>query len=149
MKRKYYIFPVLFFFLLIGLGWNYTPVQKTELTPIEKTLKQEYDSIPVLPEACLIKSEVSSKNYNLAWAEGTFSTKLSFEEVRKFYDKELTNKGWRFYKEKKVMTNYNGHNYESKQVYYLKGDYSVSLENPGWFDNEETFGFSVNWGFLK
>ena len=145
MKYKYFIFPVILYFLLIGFGLNNTAVQEPEATPIEKALKQEYDLIPVIPDASLIESEASHKS-DIAWVEGTFSTKLEFEDVRKYYDKELTNKGWRFYKETKTTVPYKGHKYEAKVFYYLKGNYVVWLENPGMFDKEETFALSVTWG---
>ena len=130
---------------MIGLSFNHMVVQEPAVTQIEKNLKQEYDLIPVLPDASLIKSTVSHKTDH-AMVGGVFSTKLKFEDIRKYYDKELFNKGWRFCKETKKIFKYNGDNYESRSLYYLKGDYMVWIETPGINDKEDTFSFDVTWG---
>lgn len=75
-------------------------VQEPAATQIERNLKQEYDLIPVFPEASLIRSTSSHKSTQ-AMVGGIFSTKLEFEDIRKYYDKELINKGWKFDKETK------------------------------------------------
>lgn len=115
-------------------------------TQIEKNLKQEYELITILPEPSLIESIAYHKS-NLAAVGGRFSTKLEFEDIRKYYDKELISKGWKFLKETKATSNLNGKNYKIRTIYYLKGGYMVWIENPGMFDKMETFTFIVTWGF--
>jgi len=73
---------------MIGLSFNHMVVQEPAVTQIEKNLKQEYDSIPVLPDASLIESTASHKSDH-ASVGGYFSTKMEFEEVREYYDKQL------------------------------------------------------------
>lgn len=114
-------------------------------TQIEEELKQEYELITLLPEPSLIESVAYHKS-NLAGVGGRFSTKLEFEDIRKYYDGELINKGWKYLKETKGTYKDNGKNYNIRNLYYLKGNYMVWIENPGMFDNMETFTLIVTWG---
>lgn len=130
---------------MIGLTWHNYAAQKPAAIQIGNELMQEYDSIPVLPDASLIKSH-DNRQPDHAMVGGIFSTKLEFEDIRKYYDKELTNKGWKFHKETKEVFNYKGNNYESRTLDYQKGDFMATILNPGKNDQKETFAFYVTWG---
>lgn len=130
---------------MIGLSFQHMVVQEPAVSQIEKNLKQEYDLITVMPDASLIDSTATHKT-DLAIVGGYFNTKITFEEVREYYDKQLINKGWNFLKENKKIIPYNGHKYEARVLYYRKGDYMARIENPGVNDKEDTFAFFVTWG---
>lgn len=129
----------------MGYAFHYIASQEPAVTEIQKNLKQEFDLITVPPETSLIDSEADHKSDH-AMVGSTYRTKLEFEEIRKYYDKELVGEGWRFLKGTEKTVKYNGNNYELRSLYYVKGDYMVWIENPGMYDKTDTFAVDFTWG---
>jgi len=123
-------------------------VQEPQIAQIESNLKQEYDLIPVLSGSKLIR--LTTPNYSdHVMVGGSYSTNLGFEDIRKYYDNELTKNGWKFYKETKNQYKHNGNNYEGLELFYKKGDYFASIVYPGVYDEKGTFALYLSWNLLR
>ncbi len=82
---------------------------------IQNSLISEFNVIKPLPNSISSDYHASHKTTN-AGVSATYTTNQSYEEIRKYYDSELTNHGWRFNKEKPVFDW--GRDYGGKAIDY-------------------------------
>jgi hypothetical protein len=120
-------------------------VQEAQLAlEMRQRLDRELASIPVPPQATQTGHVASFK-----WTQGTtanyYATRLSYDEIRAYYDLELANRGWKFYGESKLETW--GKNLGESERIYCREPLAVSIYFTG--KNETAFGFrysvGVNW----
>jgi hypothetical protein len=105
---------------------------------------QEFKSIQPLPQAIACDYHASHKTQQ-SLVGSSYSTKLSFPEIRAYYNAELSRRGWLFQRERTLHDW--GRDFGGKSVYYCKGSYTASLEYAG--ENAGSgwnYALEVSWG---
>ena len=110
---------------------------------IRGELEREFALIKPPPDARYAQYLASNKTHQ-ALVDASYTTRLSYPELRVYYDAELAKHGWRFYNEEGVREL--SIDYGGKDASYCKGDYAVSLFYPGGNRYPYTYALSVSWG---
>jgi hypothetical protein len=104
----------------------------------------EFLAIKPLPGATPIGYNASNKP-GQALVTDSYRTSLLYPDVRKYYDAELSKRGWSFYLEE-PMTDW-GKDLGGKSARYCKGRYRADLQ---WAGERADYGwdyaFSMSWG---
>lgn len=134
-----------FLLLVVSIGCD---IPKSSSGPdnskVEEALKNEFNLIPVMPNAIEKKRDFMKKS-TLMGIGATYLTSHNFEEIHNYYDAQLREHGWLFYREEKV-TDW-GKDYGGKSIRYKKGDFVATVQyagekaNYGW-----TYAFDMDWG---
>lgn len=74
-----------------------------------------------------------------------YSTILTLNEIREYYDKELARHGWRFIEENKSLSWRN--DYGNKVVVYRKGEYQLDISYAP--NSKYNYAVSLSWGLYK
>ena len=122
----------------------YFSTNSPQLIAIENDLKQESDSIRLMPEA-FVSSHWSIRKPGFVQVYSSFETTARHSLVRAFYDVELPTRGWRLCAEEKIR-NYGIVERGETRTIYCKGDYRISL---AFHDENRTngngFSLRVEW----
>jgi hypothetical protein len=111
---------------------------------VQRELEQEFQSIKPLPDAIPLRFHASHKTHQ-SLVVSTYSTRLSYPEIRKYYDSELSAHGWKFQVEHNLKDW--GRDFGGRTAEYTKGSYTASLPyagekaNYGW-----VYGLDLSWG---
>ncbi|MDQ5837337.1 MAG: hypothetical protein M3379_11200 [Acidobacteriota bacterium] len=134
-----------FAFLLVCSFTACAPlVSSQKAEQVEKELEQEFNSIKPLPGAYLRSHNASYKSRQ-ALVGSTYSTEKPYSEIRKYYDEELANHGWKFHEEYELKDW--GRDFGGRTIEYCKGGYKASLQyagtqaHYGW-----VFALDLSWG---
>ena len=75
-----------------------------------------------------------------------YRTDLSFDQLKQFYDAELSRRGWEFKKETEIL--WDRQNLGGKHLFYCKGELTADLEYAGKKESEFgwTYSLSLTWG---
>ena len=95
---------------------------------VQQELEQEFNSIKPMPSTVACDYYASHKTQQ-SLVGGKYSTKLSYREIRTYYDAELSSHGWRFQKEEGLRDW--GRDFGGRSAHYCKGSYTASLEYAG------------------
>jgi hypothetical protein len=80
-----------------------------------------------------------------ALVSNTYCSSLKYVEIRNYYDKELANHGWTFYRE--VPLKDWGRDFGGKEAEYCKGPYRATIEYAGdGVADSWNYAFSLSWG---
>jgi len=125
--------------------WNYQfRVNGPKAVTAQAELENEFRSITPLPGATAIYYHASNKP-GIALVSDTYRTNLSYGEVRKHYNAELSKQGWAFYMEE-PLTEW-GKDLGGKEAHYCKGRYRAELQWAGERANDGfDYAFSMSWG---
>jgi hypothetical protein len=110
-------------------------------------LEREFKSIRPMPGA-EGSDYLSTNKMSHALVTEKYKTKATLEEIRTYYQAELSAHGWQFVKEKKMYDWWL--DFGGKLIYFRKGDYAATLEyegeepNPGF-----TYALSLSWGMKE
>lgn len=103
-------------------------------------LRQEFNSF-IPPGAISVQdNDVEQSRYGLVGE--SYTTSLTFEDVRKHYEKQLVEKGYTF-KEALPVKDW-GKDYGEEVVHYCKGDRMASIYKPGHSPNRLKYQFSFS-----
>jgi len=111
---------------------------------VANDLKQELAAIMPLPKAVpLDHHEVIKPREVLVGSE--YATSQSYSEIRRYYDQELAQHGWAFYREEEVRDW--GRNLGGRIAHYRKRGYTASLQYAGERANDSwNFALDLSWG---
>ncbi len=76
-------------------------VNEPKAALVQQELEKEFKAIKPLPRAVACDYHASHKTQH-SLVGSSYSTNLSFPEIRSYYDAELSKQGWRFHKEEKI-----------------------------------------------
>jgi len=128
---------------LAFLAWN-NYVRAPKAKAVEPLLVAGFRLVKRLPQSIPIGYQIFSRGGS-ASADETYKTKLTYQEIRSHYDRELTRNGWVFQKEKKLLDW--GKDYGGMTLTYCKGPYQARLDYSGHHSNYEPyFDLSMSWG---
>ncbi len=118
----------------------------SQAEPVQRNLEKEFKLIPQPPQA-IMNSYTAYHKGNNAVVEGYYSTTLSYQQVRSFYEDVLQEKGWHFQRELEVKEFGGGP--EGKQFIFCKGNNRAAIYYDGVSThNYRTYAFSLSWGLL-
>lgn len=95
---------------------------------VEGQLERELSLIKPYPRASLTRSEQSHKGRQ-ALVTRRYNTTAGYQDLRKYYEAELENHGWRFVSEKSVYHWWR--DFGGKTAHYCKGGLSADIEYMG------------------
>lgn len=107
-------------------------------------LEIEFQTITPLPNVKTVRYNASYKT-SQAFVEATYSTNVNSDDIFSYYDEQLIQHGWQYYKTSR-LTDW-GTDLGGKSAEYCKGDYVASIQyagnkaNYGW-----TYAFNLSWG---
>jgi hypothetical protein len=130
---------------VFGYGAYYYYTRTLSLySRVRSDLEHEMQAIAPLPDATLITTTNHFPLSSEANIGRLYFTRLTYEQIRTHYDKELTARNWKFRGEES-MTEW-GKDLGGKYVFYCKGDYKASIQFAG--EHSEvtwTFAFNLTW----
>jgi len=114
---------------------------------IQKDMEGEFKMIEPLPGATQLRYGSMHKTHQ-GDVGGDYKTDKSYEEIRKYYDRELNNHSWRFVKEEPVKIW--RRDYGGKEAFYCKGIYTATLQYSGQEEKDVgwTYSFGLSWGLF-
>lgn len=143
--KIYALFPfiLVMIFIISDITMKDRPKLQLTIDEAESLLDSEYVLISSPPQA-VQNSHKKTKRTTVLITSG-YVTKLGYEEIRKYYDDELKEHGWQFYKEEKVT---NWGEYAGMALYYKNGELIATIE---YHDNPKynygcTYSFDMSWG---
>jgi hypothetical protein len=109
--------------------------------------EQEFSAITPPPEAQKIRPTFSSIRTNMI--NDMYAAKLTYEELRAYYDKELAKHGWEFEREQATAFGdiWNAER-SGKEAFYNKGIYTATIKYAGPREAQwggYTYEFTVEW----
>ena len=110
-------------------------------------LQAEAEAIPFPPEDVLVNQLAPHKSHH-ALVDRTYTSRLTYSQLRAHYDAELSRRGWQFTREKPVRDW--GRDLGGKDACYRKGEDVASLffagerASYGW-----TYSISFSWGLSQ
>ncbi|TEB06810.1 hypothetical protein Psch_00342 [Pelotomaculum schinkii] len=114
---------------------------------IKEALENEFNLIQMMPNVIKGKKNFLNNSISMVLSE-RYTTKNSYEEIINYYDEQLKEHGWQFYKEEK-LTDW-GRDYGGKSVRYKKGDFVAIVQYAGEkADYGWTYGFAITWGLYE
>ena len=133
------------FVIIFQIFWIYQfRVNGPKAAAAQTELESEFRSIKPLPESRALFYHATNSP-GQALVSDTYRTGLSYAQVRKYYDVELTKRGWSFYMEE-PLTEW-GKDFGGKAARYCKGRYRADLQWAGQgSSNDWDYGFSMSWG---
>jgi hypothetical protein len=116
---------------------------------VQSELEKEYQTIRQLPEA-QSKHYHASHKVRQAVVGAEYQSTVSYPDIRKYYDSELSKHGWAFIREEDILYGkiLQRKNYGGKHVFYRKGEYIADLQYAGEQQSEFgwTYTFGLTWG---
>jgi len=104
----------------------------------------EYQQIPPLPGATLVRSEATHKRTS-ALVGASYTAPISYAELRQHYDAALAAAGWQFVGEQPVRIW--GQDYGGKIASYCKADMEAALDYAGAEPGTDwNFSLDLVWG---
>jgi hypothetical protein len=133
------------FIIAFGIFWNYQfRVNGPKAAIAQTELETEFRAIQTLPGSTALFYHATNSP-GQALVSDTYRTNLSYADVRKSYDAELTKRGWSFYLEE-PMTEW-GKDLGGKSACYCKDRYRADLQWAGERANHEwDYAFSMSFG---
>lgn len=125
--------------------WAILSTNNPKISGIENSLKKEYSCIQQLPYSTLINLESSHKS-DRALVDAQFKTDKNFDEIKKFYDGQLSKLDWVNENEQSIK-DWN-RDLGGYIIHYTKGEYSLDIQyagnmaNYGW-----TYSIAISWGY--
>ena len=105
------------------------------------TLESEQAAVPAMPGASYLSESHTEKGFVVSVARA-YRGNMNFDEVRTFYDRELSARGWVFEQMSPIRDW--GTDYGGKRVTYRKGDYTVNVDYSG---DQDHFGWAYSVAF--
>ena len=136
------LIPIVFMIAFFAFEFYQFKVNETKAQKTQVELENEFRAIQPLPQANLAGYHAFHKP-NTALAEGEYQTKLTYSEIRAYYDSELVKHGWKFQREENVI--YRGQNTGGKEAFYSKGQYTASIQYAGQLEQAD-FGWNYTLG---
>ena len=99
---------------------------------IQNDLEREVSAIAPPPEARLVRHGTLPGVISLS-----YKTDLTYQEIKMFYGKELTEHGWKYLEESSLP--YDGRDSGGMELVYCKGGYAADIQYAG--GEEELFGW--------
>jgi hypothetical protein len=133
------------FVIAFEIFWVYQfRVNGPKASEAQTELETEFRSIKTLPGSTALFYHATNSP-GQALVSDTYRTNLTFADVRRFYDAELTRHGWSFYLEE-PMTEW-GKDLGGKSARYCKGSYRADLQWAGERANHRwDYAFSMSYG---
>jgi hypothetical protein len=129
-------------FLGFALYDNFISAPKGDA--VEKVLVGEFSLIRRLPQAVPMHYHASGGSGG-ALVGDVYRTKLTYPDVRAYYDKELSRNGWTFKREEKILDW--GRDFGGKTAEYCKGPYKASLQYAGREAHYDwDYALDLSWG---
>ena len=137
--------PVLVLLFVAYLVYDYA-VNAPKAALAQRELEQEFKSIKPLPGA-VAGNYHASHDTQQSLVGSSYSTELSYREIRAYYDAELARRGWRFQKEEGLRDW--GRDFGGRSAHYFKGNYAASLQYAG--ENADygwDYALELSWGLV-
>ena len=144
LKQVWKVAGLIFILLFVTFFLYDYFVNEPKAALVQQELEQEFNAVKPLPQAVACDYHASHKTRQ-SLVGSSYSTNLTFSEIRAYYDAELTKQGWRFQREKALWDW--GRDLGEKSVHYCKGNFTASLEyagenaGAGW-----NYALEISWG---
>ena len=130
--------------ILISVGY---PFSRLTANPqaIEAELKAQLHQIRSPEQSHFIAQRRTVKDTHAALSN-EYRTALSFDQLKQFYDAELSRQGWQFKKESQIL--WDRQDRGGKHLYYCKEELMADVEYAGTLETEFgwTYALSLTWG---
>lgn len=116
----------------------------------QRSAEGEFSSITPPPGAVAIRPAFIS-SMRAGFVANEYRTDLSYEGLRRYYDSELANHGWRFVREEAAIYGHIGDRDKTgKLAFYSKENYTALLRYAGPRERVQgyTYSFAVEWSWL-
>lgn len=100
-------------------------------------LSEEFNAVAPPEKTHMVGGPKQVTKSHIAGISGDYSSSLSIPELRRYYDKKLTDQGWKFLRDEATT------GLTKDVVVYCKGEYEAFFEvsNQSWL----TYSFGVRW----
>ena len=134
------VFPMLFLLYINHDARESEPVA----AQTQYEMEAEFQKIVPLPLSTQVQHGAMHKTHE-GIINTAYLTKLSYSEIRAYYDQELGKQGWRFARESEVK--YDGQDYGGRERFYCKGNYTADLQYAGRQEKDFgwTYAFTLSW----
>ena len=122
---------------VLMFGWDASKHYAANPQAIEAQLKIHLQEIKSPERSHFIKQGKVTRETQVV-VSNEYRTDLSFDQLKQYYDSELSRHGWEFKKETEVL--WDRQNFGGKHLLYCKGEFTVDLEYAGKMENE--FGWT-------
>lgn len=141
-KTKIY-YAILIIFICLILFKMYYDLNNDKVKNAQKKLFVEYKYINIFPGSILI-GQNSFRKSNSTIITKKYTINRDKAEISAYYDNELKNHQWEFYKEKKVLDW--GRDLGGKEIYYKKNDRYLIIELANKEYNQWNYAITLSWG---
>jgi hypothetical protein len=143
LKQIYTVIVFSIFLILVSISIYERISYGENADLIQDELINEFNTIKPLPNSISSQYKATHKTTN-ALVSANYSTNLSYEEIRRYYDSELTSQGWQFKAERPVLDW--GRDFGGKTIDYCKGSYEAEIQ---YFGEDKSYGgnysLSLSW----
>ena len=129
--------------VLISVGYLVNPLA-ANTQAMEAELKAQLQEVGSPERAQFIAQRRTVKDTHGAMSN-EYRTDLSFDQLKQFYDAELSRHGWQFKKETEIL--WDRQNLGGKHLFYCKGEFTADLEYSGKLETEFGWTYSLSFTF--
>lgn len=111
-------------------------------------VKAIWSELPIYPGMVEIQGGSTMSGFDKAYISKHFISPARYQEVKQFYENDLTKRGWQLTKERELRT-FGGAPSGVMEIELRKGEYELAIEYaPDSMDYGWNYGISVGW-FLR
>jgi hypothetical protein len=116
---------------------------KTDTPPEMNEVVRIRSAFPVYPGMTQVPDDFKVDAPNIACRSLSFKSESSFEDVSRFYIKELTSTGWELTGNQKLSDW--GRDLGGHELEFRKGEYHIAIEKGGSNNDDWDYGVTICW----